>query len=69
MAHLKLLDEREQQKKKAHMEKINQEKKTREDMIHKNEVKRREEARKLLEGEIATLKRLQGELDQEAAVQ
>ena len=58
MAHLKLLDEREQQKKKAHMEKINQEKKTREDMIHKNEVKRREEARKLLEGEIATLKRL-----------
>lgn len=69
MAHLKLLEEREQQKKKAHMEKINQEKKTREDMIHKNEVKRREEARKLLEGEIATLKRLQGELDQEAAVQ
>lgn len=58
MAHLKLLDERENQKKKAHQEKIAQEKRTREAMIHKNEVKRRDEAKKTLENEIATLKRL-----------
>ena len=50
-------------------DKIAQEKRTREAMIHKNEVKRREEAKKALENEIATLKRLQGELDQEHNVQ
>ena len=38
-------------------------------MIHKNEVKRREDARKTLENEIATLKRLQDELNVEANVQ
>ena len=37
-------------------------------MIHKNEVKRRHEAKKTLENEIATLKRLQSELEQESAV-
>lgn len=49
MAHLKHLDERESQKIKQKNEKIQQEKKTRENMIVKNEVKRREEARKSLE--------------------
>ncbi len=49
MAHLKHLDQRENQKIKEKNEKIQQEKKTRENMIIKNEVKRREEARKALE--------------------
>ena len=49
MQHLKHLDQRESQKIKEKNEKIQQEKKTRENMIIKNEVKRREEARKALE--------------------
>ena len=49
MAHLKHLDQRENQKIKEKNEKIQQEKKTREHMIIKIGVKRRAEPRKALE--------------------
>ena len=57
MAHLRLVDEREENKKVQMLDKIVLQKKQREAQIQKNEVKRRDEARDNLEQEIHTIKR------------
>ena len=69
MAHLKLVDEREENKKVQMLDKIALQKKQREVQISKNEVKRRDEARDNLEQEIHTIKRFQTEMEQERRIQ
>ena len=54
---MRLVDEREENKKVQMLDKIVLQKKQREAQIQKNEVKRRDEARDNLEQEIHTIKR------------
>jgi hypothetical protein len=67
-AHLLLLEEREQEKQRQIQNKLLQEKISRDAQLKKMEHKRRKEARENLESEVAWLKRLQSEMEQERVV-
>ena len=68
-AHLKLLEEREQEKNRAISEKLLQEKVSRDAQLKKMEHKRRKEARERLEEEVQRLNMFQNEMEQERLVQ